>query len=134
MSNISWNELEVASKTVVMNAAHGFVETLTETTQYREFEDSYQAFQQDSEAQKAYQTLREKQESLKAMMMLNALEEGDRQELKNLEDRFLGQASVKSYIEAQNSLISLCQEIGDILTDAVGLNFGLACRVGGCCG
>lgn len=134
MDNLTWNELEVASKPVVMEAARRFTEALAESPQFMAFEEAYLVFRQDNDAQKAYQTLREKQESLRMMMMLNAVEEEERIELNKLEEQFLSFDSVNRYIAAQNSLISLCQEIGDILSDAVGLNFGLACRVGGCCG
>lgn len=134
MDNLIWNELEVASKSVVMDAARRFTEALAESPQFRAFEDTYQAFRQDNVAQTAYKALQDKQESLRMMMMLNAVEEEERLALNKLEKQFLSYQSVQQYIEAQNNLISLCQEIGDILSDAVGLNYGLACRVGGCCG
>ena len=134
MDNITINELEFASKTVVMNAARGFCEALTETPQFREFEEAYQSFHQDHQAQQAYKALQNKQQSLRMMLMLNAVDEKERQELKQLEEDFYWKDTVTRFIKAQETLISLCQEIGDIINDAAGLNFGLACNVGGCCG
>lgn len=128
------NELEVAPKSVVMNTARRFTEALSETPQFMAFEEAYLTFRQDPEAQMAYEALQQKQESLRMMMMLNAVEDDERQELQNLQAEFHRQESVKDFIKAQENLISLCQEIGEILSDATGLDFGSACRIGGCCG
>lgn len=134
MQKISINELEIATKPVVMNTARRFTEALAETPQFLAFEETYQAFRQDAEAQMAYQALQQKQESLQMMMMLDAVDEDERLELQNLQAKFYQQESVQTYLEAQENLISLCQEIGEILSDATGLDFGSACRIGGCCG
>lgn len=134
MQKTKINEVEVASKSVVMNTARRFTEALAETPQFIAFEEAYQAFRQDEEAQRAYKALQQKQESLKMMMMLNAVDEEERQELRKLQEQFYQQESVQKYLAAQESLISVCQEIGDILSDATGLDFGSACRKGGCCG
>ena len=134
MDNVTLNELEFASKSVVMSAARGFSEALTETPQFREFEEAYQAFHQDQQAQSAYKALQNKQQSLRMMLMLNSVDEKERQELQQREEDFYRNDTVTRFIRAQETLISLCQEIGDIISDAAGLNFGLACNVGGCCG
>lgn len=134
MDNIKLNELEVASKAVVMNTARRFTQALAETPQFMAFEESYQAFRQDQQAQKAYDALQQKQESLRMMMMLNAVDEDERQEFQDLQAQFYQQEAVQQYLAAQEQLISLCQEVGDIFTDAIGLDFGSACRSGGCCG
>lgn len=134
MENFMYNELEVASKPVVMHSARRFSEALADSPQFIAFEDAYQAFRQDRDVQSAYQALRSKQESLRMMMMLNAVSEDERQELETLETKFYSYQTVKAYIAAQDALIALCQEAGDILSDAIGLDFGSACRVGGCCG
>lgn len=134
MDNLMFNELEVASKPVIMHVARRFSETLAESPQFIAFEDAHQAFRQDDDVQSAYQALRSKQESLRMMMMLNAVSDEERQELKALETEFYSKETVQRYISAQEDLISLCQSIGDMLSDAIGLDFGSACRIGGCCG
>lgn len=128
------NDLEVASKSVVKVSAKQFTEVLTETPQYREFEESYRKFSNDEEAQEIYGALKQKQESLRMMMMLNAVDEADRLELEELEKKFYENGLVSRYLEAQEALLATCQQVGDVLSDAVGLDFGTSCRVGGCCG
>ena len=129
-----FNELEVASKPVVMQTARRFSEALAESEQFKAFEEAYQAFRQDDDVQSAYQALRSQQEALRMMMMLNAVSDEERQAMTKLENQFYSNQTVQRYITAQDALISLCQAVGDILSDAIGLDFGSACRIGGCCG
>jgi len=128
------NELSVTSKSVLMHTTRRFAKVLTETPEFLAFEQSYQAFRQDQKAQTAYNALQNKQQALRMMMMLNSLDEKERQELKDLESQFYQEETVQNYIQAQENLVELCQDIGDVLTEAVGLDFGSSCRIGGCCG
>ncbi|MCL4559810.1 MAG: YlbF family regulator [Chloroflexi bacterium] len=134
MSEIKWNDLEVVPRSAVMQAAKQFAEALGETPQFKEFEQSYFAYRQDEETKNAIQEFQKKQASLKALLMLNAVSQEDQQELHRLQDRFYHQPSVLRYTQAQVELIAISQEIGDILSKAIGLDFGSSCRTGGCCG
>lgn len=134
MLNNQYSELQVTSKPVMRQTARKFTEALAETPEFIAFEESYRAFRHDQEAQTVYQALQNKQESLRMMMMLNSVHETERQELKELENQFYQQETVQDYLQAQENLVSLCQEIGDVLSEAVGLDFGSSCRIGGCCG
>ncbi len=135
MGEPQWNELEVASSEVVMQAARQFAEAFTSTPQFQAFEKSYDVYRQDPAAQSALQAFQKKQASLKGLSMLNAVSEEDRQELQNLRDRFYQQVTVAQYDQAQADLIALAQEIGDLLSQSIGLDFGNSCRTtGGCCG
>lgn len=134
MQEPAWNDLEVAPKSVVMQAAKQFAEVFAETSQYREFEQAYMAFRQDTEAQNAIREFQKKQASLKALLMLNAVSEEDRNELQRLQERFYRQSSVLRYAKAQEELIAISQQIGELLSSVIGLDFGNSCRTGGCCG
>jgi hypothetical protein len=96
MKNTPWNDLDVAPGSVVMQTAKQFAETLSATSQFQEFEQSYVSYKQDSEAQNAIREFQKKQSSLKAMTM--------------------------------------CQEVGDLLSKSIGLDYGSSCKTGGCCG
>ena len=137
MVDTTWNDLEVASKEVVMQSARQFAEALADTTQFHGFEQSYFDYRQDSEAQSALREFQQKQASLKALRRINAVSEEDRQELQRLQDRFYSQPSVLRNTKAQEELVALSQEIGDILSKAIGLDYGNSCnssKTGGCCG
>lgn len=134
MEKSTLNELEIAPKSVVMQTAKQFAQTLADTPQYREFEQAYQAYRQDGEAQNILTKFQTRQASLRAMLALNAVSAEDRSELKNLQDQFYSQPSVVRYAKAQEDLVGLCQQIGDILSESIGLDFGSSCKTGGCCG
>lgn len=134
MVDITWNDLEVAPKSVVMQAARQFAEALSETKQFKAFEQAYYDYRQDAEAQNAIREFQTKQASLKALLMLNAVSDDDQKELHKLQDRFYHQPSVLRYTKAQDELVVVCQEIGDRLSKAIGLDFGTSCKTGGCCG
>ena len=134
MEKSTLNELEIAPKRVVMQTAKQFAQTLADTPQYREFEQAYQAYRQDGEAQNILTKFQTRQTSLRAMLALNAVSTEDRNELKSLQDQFYSQPSVVRYAKAQEDLVGLCQQIGDILSESIGLDFGSSCKTGGCCG
>lgn len=134
MADTTWNDIEVASKEVVMQAARHFAEALAETAQYRAFEQTLFDFRQDAAAQSALQAFQTKQTSLKGLLMLNAVSAEDRQELQALADRFNQQPSVIAYSQAQNDLVAISQELGDLVSNAIGLDYASVCRSGGCCG
>lgn len=134
MVETTWNDLEVASKEVVMQAARQFAEVLAEAPQFQAFEQALFNFRQDAEAQSAIQDFQKKQASLKALLMLNAVSAEDRQELQTLLDRVNQQPSVIAYNQAQGALVAVTQELGDLLSKAIGLDYASVCRTGGCCG
>ena len=134
MVETTWNDLEVASKEVVMQAARQFAEVLAEAPQFQAFEQALFTFRQDAEAQSAIQEFQKKQASLKALLMLNAVSVEDRQELQTLLNRVNQQPSVIAYNQAQGALVAVSQELGDLLSKAIGLDYASVCRTGGCCG
>jgi cell fate (sporulation/competence/biofilm development) regulator YlbF (YheA/YmcA/DUF963 family) len=129
-----WNELEIASASTVMHAARQFAQALVETEQFQAFERAYDQFRRDAQAQSSLSAYQQKQWSLKALLMLNAVSEEDRRELQRLQNEFYSQPAVVQYIRAQEELTRLCQLIGDQISDAIGIDYGSACRTGGCCG
>lgn len=134
MDNTQWNDLEVAPKSAVMLAAKQFVETFAETPQFLAFEQAHFTYRRDAQAQSALQEFQKKQSSLKALLMLNAVSDEDRQELERLKDQFSNQPSVLQYAKAQEELVAISQEIGDLLSNAIGLDYAASCKTGGCCG
>lgn len=134
MVDTTWNDLEVASKEVVMQAARQFAEVFAEALQFLAFEQALFNFRQDAEAQSAIQDFQKKQASLKALLMMNAESAEDRQELQTLVDRINQQPSVIAYNQAQGALVAVSQELGDRLSQAIGLDYASVCRTGGCCG
>ncbi|MEN6410805.1 MAG: YlbF family regulator [Anaerolineaceae bacterium] len=130
----TWNDLEVASREVVMKTARLFAEAFSETPQFLAFEQAYLNFRNDPDAQNALQAFQKKQASLKALRALNAVSDEDRQELQRLQEHFYHQSSVIQYIQSQEELVAMSQEMGDLLSRSIGLDYGNSCKTGGCCG
>lgn len=133
MDNKAINDIEVASPSVVKQAARNFASTLAETPQFKSFEQAAERFRQDQAAQRAMEAYKEKQMSWRALMMLNALNPEQRTELEILKNAFVNQPVVQEYFQAQTELATLCQTLGDALSESIGLNYAAACGVS-CCG
>lgn len=134
MDDTTRNDLEVAPISAVMQAAKNFAEAVAETPQFKAFEQAYFAYRKDPQAQTALREFQKKQSSLKALLVLNAVGDEDRQELERLKNQFYNRSSVLQYVKAQDDLVAISQEIGDLLSEAIGLDYGSSCRTGGCCG
>ena len=133
MNNISYSDIETAPVGVVQQAARDFAAALSQMPEFNAFEQSASAFRQDEAAQKAVQAYQEKQQSLRALQMLGALSPEQQEDLQLLQQTFYGQPVVQEYLQAQSELAALCQQLGDLLSESVGLNYAAACGVS-CCG
>jgi len=133
MTDQAINDIEVASPSVVKQAARNFASTLAETPEFKSFEQAAERFRQDQAAQQAMKVFKEKQRDWRALIMLNALSPEQRTELEILKNAFLDQSIVQEYFKAQMELANLCQTLGDALSESIGLNYAAACGVS-CCG
>jgi cell fate (sporulation/competence/biofilm development) regulator YlbF (YheA/YmcA/DUF963 family) len=133
MNDQAINDIEVAPPSAVKQAARNFASTLAETPEFKSFEQVAERFRQDQSAQQAMKAFKEKQRDWRALMMLNALSPEQRTELESLKNAFVNQPVVQEYFQAQTELATLCQTLGDALSESIGLNYAAACGVS-CCG
>ena len=133
MDDLAFDDLEIASVEVVKRAAHDFAAALVETPQFKTFEQTADRFRQDQAAQQALQAYQEKQTAWRALLMLNALSPEQHSELERLQAAFINQRIVQEYLTAQTDLATLCQTLGDALSESVGLNYAASCGAS-CCG
>jgi len=133
MEDTVLEDIEIASPSMVKQAARDFAAALAETPQFKAFEQTAYAFRQNQAAQLALQAYQQKQQSLRALLMLNALSAEQHDELERLESAFITQPVVQKYFTAQAELATLCQALGDALSESIGLNYAAACGVS-CCG
>lgn len=125
--------IEITSPSVVKQKARDFAAALSETPQFKTYEQTAYAFRMDQTAQQAMQTYQQKQQSLRALLTLNALNAEQRDELERLKSEFIDRPVVQAYIKAQEELVSLCQTLGDSISKSIGLNYAASCGVS-CCG
>ncbi len=128
-----FDDIEIAPASVVKRAARDFAAALSETPQSKAFKQAAEQFRQDQSAQEAVKAFQEKQMSLRPLLMLNALSPEQRSELESLQSAFVNQPVVQEYFKAQTEFASLCQTLGDAISESIGLNYAAACGVS-CCG
>ena len=133
MEDARFKDIEIASPSVVKQAARDFAAALAETPQFKAFEQAAFAFRQDQDAQQAMRAFQQKQKSLRPLQMLNALSIEQRAELERLQSAYIDRPVVQAHFQAQEELASLCQTLGDMFSESIGLNYAAACGVS-CCG
>jgi cell fate (sporulation/competence/biofilm development) regulator YlbF (YheA/YmcA/DUF963 family) len=133
MEDMVNENIEMAYPSVVKQAARDFAVALAETHQFKAFEQAAYAFHQDHAAQQAMQAYQQEQHSLRPLLMLNALSAEQRDELDRLLSAFIDQPVVQEYFTAQAELATLCQALGDVLSESIDLNYAASCGIS-CCG
>lgn len=133
MNQIELNDIEVASPSVVRSAARVFAAALSETPQFKAFEQAYEAFNNDVAAHQSLSAYQDKAKSLRAVLMLNAVSETERAELESLKNDYMTRPTVLAYADAEAELTSLCQQAADMISAATGLNYAASCGAS-CCG
>jgi len=132
MNQIELNDIEVASPSVVRAAARDFAIVLSETPQFKVFEQAYEAFRKDAAAHQALSAYQDKAKSLRALLMLNAISEAERVELERLKNDYMTRPTVQAYA-AEAELTILCQQAAGMISAATGLNYAASCGAS-CCG
>lgn len=133
MTHKELDELEIAPPEVVRQAARNFAASLSETRQFIDFEEAAERLKIDQQAQKAIAAFQTKQLSLQMMIRLNAVSPADQSELERLQHAYQNEASVVGYLQAQQELVAICQATGEIISQAIGLNYSASCGAS-CCG
>lgn len=133
MNQIELNDIEMASPSVVHAAARDFSTALSETPQFKVFEQAYESLNKDAAARQALSAYQEKAKSLRAMLMLNAVSEVDRAELESLKNDYVTRSTVQAYTAAEAELTVLCQQAAGMISAATGLNYATSCGAS-CCG
>lgn len=133
MDDKAINDIEVAPTSVVKQSARNFASVLAETPQFKTFEQAAERFRQDQAAQQAMKAFQQKQKDWRALIMLNALSPEQHAELDTLKNAFVSQLVVEEYLKSQSDLATLCQMLGDAISESLGLNYAASCGVS-CCG
>jgi cell fate (sporulation/competence/biofilm development) regulator YlbF (YheA/YmcA/DUF963 family) len=133
MKNLDMENIDIATPSVVRQSARDFCAALVETQQFKAYEQAALAYRRDKTAQDAMQAYQYKQQSLRPLLMLNAASAEEQAELERLKKVVDDQPVIDQYFTAQADLAKLCQDLGDMISDAIGLNYAAACGVS-CCG
>jgi cell fate (sporulation/competence/biofilm development) regulator YlbF (YheA/YmcA/DUF963 family) len=125
------NERELSPEARTALAA--LAEALTEAPQFAAFEAASLRLEADAGAQEALEAYQTECRSLEMLMRLNALSPDQQDELDALKAAVSAQESITAYSEAQGELAGLWQAVTALLSQRIGVDYGAASRVSGCC-
>lgn len=129
--NTMLNALDTASVTVSQAARH-LAAALAETAEFQAFEQASAQLRADPTTGQVIQAFQAKQQALQALLTLGAASAEEQAELAQLERAVREHPAVTAYTRAQAGLVTLCQTVGDALSEKTGLNFASVCG-SGCC-
>ncbi|RMF87502.1 MAG: YlbF family regulator [Nitrospinota bacterium] len=128
-----WKEqIGFLSEEEVLQAAREFATVLAETPEYQAFEEAQRQLRHNPAAQEAIRAFQEKQQALGWQAQFGFLSDAEQEELRRLQQAMVNQPAVQNYMEAQERLRRLCQEVADTISQVIGLNFATGCGPG-CC-
>ena len=122
------------SEAEVLQGAREFAAMLAETPQYQAFDEAQLRLRRDLAAQAAIRALQEKQRSLGWQLQLGLISDTEREELQRVQQAMLAQPAVRAYVDAQEQLRLLCQEVAGLISEVIGLSFAASCGPGCSCG
>lgn len=132
MQDTPVNDMTAVDILPIRGAVYDFATLLADTREFQCFEMASNVLKHDAAAQRSIHAYQTKYEALRIMLMLNAVSLDDHAELADLEQAFLADPAVNSYLQAEANLRVLCQTIAVVLSDRIGLDFAAACG-SGCC-
>ncbi len=122
----------VISEVEALQAAREFAAVLAETREYQAFDQAQLRLRRDPFAQEAIRAFQEKQQALGWQVRYGLMSDAEREELRQLQQEMLAQPAVRTYVQAQERLSLLCQEVAGLVSEVIGLNFAASCGPG-CC-
>jgi len=122
----------VVSQNEALQAAREFAAVLAETPEYQAFDEAQFRLRRDPAAQAAIRAFQEKQQALGWQLQFGLIGDAEREELRRQQQAMLAQPVVRGYVEAQERLGLLCQEVAGLISEVIGLSFAASCGPG-CC-
>jgi len=122
----------MVSQNEALQAAREFAAVLAETPEYQAFDEAQFRLRRDPAAQAAIRAFQEKQQALGWQLQFGLIGDAEREELRRQQQAMLAQPVVRGYVEAQERLGLLCQEVAGLISEVIGLSFAASCGPG-CC-
>ncbi len=122
----------MVSRNEALQAARELAAVLAETPEYQAFDEAQLWLRRDAAAQAAIRAFQEKQQALGWQLQFGLIGDAEREELRRLQQAMLAQPVVRGYVEAQERMGLLCQEVAGLISEVIGLSFAASCGPG-CC-
>jgi cell fate (sporulation/competence/biofilm development) regulator YlbF (YheA/YmcA/DUF963 family) len=119
---------------IAKQSARDFAAVLVQTDEYKALKAADAILEKDKQAEAALNAYNEKVRQLQAVVNERQITREEEAELGELRMVYMHNPSVIAYAKAQAELKEICQQVGDMLTKEIGLDFGASACSGGCCG
>jgi cell fate (sporulation/competence/biofilm development) regulator YlbF (YheA/YmcA/DUF963 family) len=114
-------------------AIWNFSEALSSSEEFKNYETTFSALNQDEAAQQELQTFRQKQQEINQLFRQNGDREKALTELGKLQSSLLKNPAITDHTAAQEALMTICSEAGASLSKNIGLDYATVCGPS-CCG
>lgn len=109
-----------------------FARAISESQEFLSFEEARKKLKEDQKAQKLIKEFEDKQQLFQ--MFGNSGDSQAQAELNEYREKMLAYPQIRDYLERQEALSRFFQELGKLISDVVGFDFGQACAPPtGCC-
>ena len=133
MNNELFIDLREDEKSCLSVAIWNFSSAFSSLQEYKDYEKTLSRMNQDAVAQKQLQVYQKKQQEVNR----NYKQDGNREkalaEMKSLQDSLMQNTAISAYTIAQEALMDICTEAGDMLSKNIGLDYAAVCAPS-CCG
>jgi len=118
----------------VLEPARQLAAALAATPEFQALDRAELRLQQDDAAQAAIRAAQERQQALGWQLQMGLIGDAEREELQRLQQAMFTQPAVQAYLDAQQRLGAVCQEVAGLMSEIIGLSFAASCGPGCSCG
>ena len=133
MNNELFKNISDDEKSRLSAAIWNFSSAFSGSQEFNDYEKTLERMNQDVEAQKQLRIYQEKQQEINR----NYRQDGNREkalaEMKKLQDLLMQNTAISVYTTAQEALMDMSTEAGDMLSKNIGLDYAAVCAPS-CCG
>lgn len=119
----------------VLDYAKSFAHLLHNSSEFQAFLNAEQAMHQDSDAQRVIRDFQQMQQIAQQARFFGGMKPEEMDRLRQLQHVMLETPAVKKFVQAQEQLVGFFQELADIISETIEMDFSAACAPagGGCC-
>lgn len=114
----------------LLSAVRQFARSLAASAQFAKLESAHRCLMTDVPGMKAVDEFHACQQRLGWLVQNGLASDGDRSELARLEQAMLTHETVKSYLDAETEIASLCQEAAALVSSLLGVSLAGGCSCG----
>lgn len=127
-------EMAAGGRTEVLEAARGFARAIGESSQFRDYEQAVGIIREDTGARNLLTGYQEAQQTVRMLRSWAGGNSHHIEQFRELEAKVFQHPKLRRYLDTQEGLASMLQELNKSLREELGFDFArLAKPAGGCC-